>query len=279
VNTSKGNWFSGRKPGAPGGNEKALGLALALGVAFLVAGAAIQAAGPEDKPVLKPGPISGKTVYLDQARNYPFCEFEVVMGKPPNLTVQIYNTTGQEKCLPDQFDKIDATALAKKLGVVAVVKNPTRFWLMDRLWSYGAGETHDFDGIKATWMAKLVPKGAMLGEHGKPFPPYTPMTPSRHSKYEWLKGSEVYLLRDPNGKVWIMQAYTNLVDKSLTMADLPNLGSKLKLPPGWKYEVKTLDRNLTYVPPAPGYVAHAISDELQNIYQGCGFDKACNYIP
>ncbi len=70
------------------------------------------------------------------------------------------------------------------------------------------------------------------------------MTPSRHSKYEWLKGSQVYLLRDPDGKVWIMQAYTNLVDKGLTLADLPKLDSKLKLPSGWKYEVKTLDKRL-----------------------------------
>jgi hypothetical protein len=117
------------------------------------------------------------------------------------------------------------------------------------------------------------------GAHGKPFSAYTPMAPSRHSKYEWLQGSQVYLLRDPNGRVWIMQAYTKLVDKTLTLADLPKLDSKLKLPPGWKYEVKTLDRNLTYVPPAPGYVAHAVADDLQNVYQGCGFDDACNYIP
>ncbi len=77
-----------------------------------------------------------------------------------------------------------------------------------------------------------------------------------------------------------MQAYTNLVDKSLTQADLPRLGSKLKSPAGWKYEVKTVDRDLTYIPPAStGYLTHALADELQNVYQGCGFDDACNYVP
>lgn len=50
-------------------------------------------------------------------------------------------------------------------------------------------------------------------------------------------------------------------------------------PPGWEYKVKTLDRELTYEPVAPGYTAYFISDDLQNGYQGCGFDNACNYVP
>jgi len=48
---------------------------------------------------------------------------------------------------------------------------------------------------------------------------------------------------------------------------------------GWKYEVKTLDKDLTLVPPPPDYLAHAVSDELQNIYAGCDFGATCNYIP
>ena len=64
-----------------------------------------------------------------------------------------------------------------------------------------------------------------------------------------------------------MQAYTNLVDNNLTEAGLPKLSSKLKLPPGWKYEAKTLDRDFTYIPPAStGHLTHAVSDVLQNVY-------------
>ena len=230
--------------------------------------------------VLSPGPIAGKTVYLDQARGYPFCEFEVIMGVPPDLTVQIYNTSGQEECWPTKFDPIDPKALAQKLGVIAVVKNPRRYWLPDRLWSYDAGETYDFDGVKATWMAKLDLKTGAVQEHGKPFPSYQEGVISRRSKYEWLKGSQVYLLRSPDAHTWIMQAYTDLVDKTLTQAELPNLGQKLTLPPGWKFEVKTLERDLTLVPPAKtGYLAHAVSDNFQNIYAGCDFEDTCNYIP
>jgi hypothetical protein len=27
------------------------------------------------------------------------------------------------------------------------------------------------------------------------------------------------------------------------------------------------------------YAAHAVSDDFENVHQGCGFDDACNYIP
>jgi hypothetical protein len=52
------------------------------------------------------------------------------------------------------------------------------------------------------------------------------------------------------------------------------------LPPGWKFETKTIDKDLTYIPSeSTGYRTQAVSDDLQNFYQGCGFDDACNYIP
>lgn len=230
---------------------------------------------------LKPGPIAGKTVRLDKARGYPFCEFEVVMGQPPSLGVQVYSTAGQSPCLPGQIDPVDAKALAEKLNVDAVVKIPTHYLLMDSLWLYGVGETRDFDGTKATWMAKLQMEKGAIEQHKKdPSVAYQPSVAARNLKFVWKKGSQVYLLRDPGGKVWIMQAYSALIDKSLTAADLPKLGSRLKLPPGWKYEVKKLDRELAFAPPAStGYLTHAIADDLENIYRGCGFDTACNYTP
>jgi hypothetical protein len=253
-----------------GGDVRALGLAVVLSLAPLVTFAGD----------LKPGPNTGNTVYLENARDYAFCEFEVVTGAPPAVVVEVYNTSGQVPCLPAQFGPIDAKALAQELGTAMVAKNPTRFWLMDEIWVYDVGETHDFDGVKATWMAKIEAKANPFAEEGKPFPSYKQNAIARNSKFLWKKGSEVYLLKDPDGRTWIMQAYTNLVDRTLTSADLPKLGSKLKLPAGWTYEAKTLDRDFTYIPSAStGHITHAVADDLQNMYQGCGFDDACSYIP
>ena len=81
-------WFTRKKPGPNAAGLKALGLACALCSVFLFGLAYGQGPGAEGRSVLSPGPIAGKTVYLKKARGYAFCEFEVVMGTPPNLVVQ-----------------------------------------------------------------------------------------------------------------------------------------------------------------------------------------------
>src|SRR6266705_6184316 len=110
-----------------------------------------QAQAREGKSVLSPGPIKDKTVYLSNAHGYAFAEFEVIMGRPPHLVVQVYNTSGATDftdSVSAKFNAMDAKALAKQVGADVVVKNPRRWWLMNKMWLYGAGETHDFDGIK-----------------------------------------------------------------------------------------------------------------------------------
>jgi hypothetical protein len=53
--------------------------------------------------------------------------------------------SGASDCPPEKFDALDSKALAKKFHADAVFLNPRRFWMMDHLWSYDAGETYDFD--------------------------------------------------------------------------------------------------------------------------------------
>ena len=62
-----------------------------------------------------------------------------------------------------------------------------------------------------------------------------------------------------------MQAGSQVVDSSLTMASLAKLGDRLKLPLGWKYRVRTLDKDLVF-DLGKGTVVHAVSDDLRNIY-------------
>jgi hypothetical protein len=122
-------------------NLAALWLA-SISCSVLVAAASAQTS--EAKSALSPGPIKRKTIYVDKGRGYPFAEFEVVIRRPPNLAVQIYNTSGVTDftdSVNDKFNAMDAGALAKQLGADGVVKNPRRYWMMDRLWSYGAGQT------------------------------------------------------------------------------------------------------------------------------------------
>jgi hypothetical protein len=220
--------------------------------------------------------IPGKDLHVADMRDMPFCEIEVATGRPPDIRVQFNNTTGAGNCPPDKFDAIDARRLADQLRADRVVLNPRRHWMMDQAWLYNIGNTHDFDGVMATWMGSAALQD-FLAAAGKP---YTPFQTSRASKYLYEKGKPVYLLIPPGGSgVYVMQSYTDHVEKGLTAAQLPDLGRTLTLPAGWTYQVKTLGQDLTVAPPPPGYTAHSLVDNFLNVYAGCGFDTACSYVP
>jgi len=76
-----------------------------------------------------------------------------------------------------------------------------------------------------------------------------------------------------------MQSYATEVDKDLSFDQLSNLASKLSLPEGFKFEVKTLTKDLTIDPRKADGLAHIVRDNLHDVYEGCGFDAACNYTP
>jgi hypothetical protein len=114
-------------------------------------------------------------------------------------------------------------------------------------------------------MATLPLQGALakLGAHGsKRFPSYKAAEIQRTSKYLFNNGSMVYLIRQPDGKTWIMQAYAKVVDPTLNLNALSGLGLK-NLPAGWKFEAKTLDQDLTVSLPADkGHLAHVLRTKL-----------------
>ena len=229
---------------------------------------------------LKPGVIAGKQVYISKARNYAYCEIAPVVGTQPKVVAQFYNTTGASNCPLDKFVAIDTKKLAADLKADMVYINPTpqtarRHWVMDKLWVYRAGETVDFYGVKATWVAAMSPENMKAGIKGD----YTPMQIHRETQYLYAKGSKVFLIRTPRGKTYVMQSYATEVDTSLTFNQLPQLKSKLNLPQGWKFEVKELTKDLTVDPRKAKGVAHIIRDDLHNVYEGCSFDAACNYVP
>lgn len=217
-------------------------------------------------------------------RDYAYCEFAPVVETPQGIFAQFYNTTGTAGptggCPPEAFAKIDAKALGKKLGTKVVYINPTpqtarRHWVMDELWVFVIGETVDFDGVAATWAASMSPNLMISLLTGA----YHSGVIHRQSKYLYKKGSQIFVLRDANKKAWVMQSYATEVDKSLTLAQLPQLGSKLKLPPGWTFEVKTLAEDLTIDPRKSLGLAHIVRDDLHNVYEGCGFDETCSFVP
>jgi hypothetical protein len=216
-----------------------------------------------------------KSAYLEKARGYGQCEIFLMKGQPGKYAAQVYNTTPLNDCPPSKFDPIDPKVLAKNSQSDLAWKNPRRYWMMDHLTVALVGEPREFDGLKFNFVASMqMPPNFKPGEGQAGFA-FQPTQIRRVTKYEYLKGNPVFLLLSPDGHTWVMQTYTTHTDRTLTQADLPNLSSRLKLPAGWQFKVKTLDRDLIINTTG---LAHIVPDNLENMYQGC-FDTVCNFIP
>jgi hypothetical protein len=81
---------------------------------------------------------------------------------------------------------------------------------------------------------------------------YEPFETNRASKYLYEMGKPVYLLTPPDRQgVFVVRSWSDHVDKTMTEAKLPELGTILSLPKGWTFSVKTLDQDLTIAPQPP----------------------------
>ena len=223
--------------------------------------------------------IPGKTLKA-KGPNYHFCEVAPIMGtSKENAVANFYNPTGIDNCTAEDFAEIVAQKekIIKETGAIDVFLNPSRYWTWDEFSIDEVGDERMFGSVKMVWMA-VVPTATMKKAVGKGS--YHPAQIYRKNKFLYKKGNRVYLLDMPDGKVLVMQSWTPFVNKGETADNLKDLGSQFKkLPPGWKFRTKVLDRDLTIAPPAPSHLGWVTMDEFKNTYQGCGYDAACNFVP
>jgi hypothetical protein len=145
--------------------------------------------------------------------------------------------------------------------MMAVLNGPRHF-VMDAIGAAGdtaSGATVEAGGLKLT--ARATIKLRLMNMRTKP---YRERAVDRETRYVFRAGRPVFLLVRPDGARYAMQSYTEMTDKSLSYADLPALGSRLKLPAGWRYETMTPDADL--VLGAQGK-ATIVQDDLDDTYQ------------
>ena len=216
--------------------------------------------------------------HLRDLNGYRYMEFFLVGSEPVDGKIMgtCYNTTGRNTTPADPKDscpealvkKLDPAELAQKYHVPRVYINPPRQWLLDSIDIPGGAE-RDFGGIKARWCAVMaMPKGE--------WKPYTSTTIERKSKFGFNKGQTVYLLDDPEGNTWIMKSFTQAVNPQNTYANLSTIGSRMKMPAGWKLRTTVLDRELILLPESG--VARILRDDLDSVYDLTGKGYS-NYLP
>ena len=94
--------------------------------------------------------------------------------------------------------------------------------------------------------------------------PYTVNRVNRKALFTFDAGRPVFELADPYGRRWVMQTWSQAVDKALSLDDLPGLASRLKLPGGWAYESRTLTSPLLVDTRA--HEAQVTQDDFANSY-------------
>ena len=182
----------------------------------------------------------------------------VRMGEAgPEATV--YNSFPLNDCPAELWDVLDAGAIARANGATAALLNGPRYWLMSHI-GKRAGEpqpTRNFGGIE------MIEQATVQLSSSNPVP-YSVNKVDRRAVFTFAAGRPVFELVDAGGRRWVMQTMSQVVDKTLSMADLPGLGSRLRLPDGWRYENRTLTEPL--VVDTTQTVAHVLQDDLTNTY-------------
>jgi hypothetical protein len=82
--------------------------------------------------------------------------------------------------------------------------------------------------------------------------------------YTFNGGQPIYELIDPDKNVYVMQSYAQIVDKNLSINELPALAHILSLPAGWRYRERTPRHSVQLI--ATG-IAHVINDNFADSYQ------------
>lgn len=200
----------------------------------------------------------------EDLRDVRYCEVIPVFKDGTTLHVEVYNTLGLNECPAEAWEKLDAEKMAEQYGAKLVKLNGPRHWVINKLVGKGAtsnGKVADFGGIQMALRATLETK-VWQGSVGDKL--YTPNEVHRTTVFTYRAGNMVYELTAPNGDVYRMQSYAQIIDPKLTIADLETLGSRLKLPQGWTYRARTLDADVELK--ADG-LAYVINDDFYNAYQ------------
>lgn len=198
-----------------------------------------------------PRPV--EPVRLTDIRGMKFCEFLLIFDD----RVDIYNTSNAEGCPEEEWQAADPASIAAAHGATTAQLNGPHYWVMDEQ-IVGLGEIRTFGGIAAGYAATL-PLSALGSGIGAD--PYKPYISAKDQTMVFEAGKPVYELVDPEGNVYIMNAYGDEVQNG----DPANLVGQLTPAEGWSFRVRTPNETLTIEGSSDSPV-HMVGDDLHQYY-------------
>lgn len=198
----------------------------------------------------------------DGLRGVRYCEVLLLTNDAGNFRADVWNTLGMNDCPQADWEALDAEAIGTERGALAAILNGPRYWTLDSITSdIRAGAAETTFGALGMFRAAVIDFGPDLPSQT----PYTERSIVRETVFGFDADTEVYELVTPEGTTYVMQAYSQMKDPTLTANVLPDLGGRLDLPEGWAYRIRTLTEPLELL--STNGVATVLQDELQNTYQ------------
>jgi hypothetical protein len=237
-------------------------------------------ASPAEPAVMADG-AGAKSKRVDDLHRVRYIELFLALPKMKagSPVAAVYNTTWIPTGVPASRDTapqawvegLDFEKMKSEFGVKGASLNGPKLWMLD--WcEVENGVERVFNGVKVPWVAEVAVTG-----HAEA-PTYKPFTIDRKSSLGWNKGTTALLLDDTEGNTWIMKGFEVGLKPKYTFEEFVAAGqSQFKqLPPGWKFRVKKLEKDLIEKP--EGGVATIMRDEFSNVYDKTGPGMS-NYKP
>ncbi len=194
-------------------------------------------------------------------RGLRYCEVLLVTIEAGSATADVYNSYPLNDCPAEQWQQLDATAIAAQEDAVLAMLNGPRYWLMNRVEKAASDDqiTKSFGSIEMVRRATVE-----VGDIRAAAVPYTPHAVDRKTVFTFDAGMEVYELTAADRTVYVMQTYSQQNDPTLQETDLADIGARLTLPPGWTFSSRVLTEPLAVSTlDAPALV---LQDDLGNSY-------------
>lgn len=169
----------------------------------------------------------------------------------------------------ERFCSLSAEALKKEYGSDGVFFNGPRRFVANSFtaMAFDNGKKRVIDTIPLLKYGTFEVPSFNEFVSGPPVA-YKVLVSKRNNTFTFNAGETVHELVTPEGAVYTMFSISLKADPKNTIENLPTLGERLKLPTGWKYRTRKLDKDLTLTSSYDANPPNTIVlDQLEGNYQ------------
>jgi hypothetical protein len=198
---------------------------------------------------------------ISDVRGVRYGEVIAAFLRDGRFEAEVFGTQFLNDCPQEQWDGLDAAAIAEEMGAAMVKLNGPRNWTLDGM----GAKVNAREPVLREFNGLLMRRLAVIDLGDRPTTaPYTDVHVDRGAVFFFDAGKPVYELVDPAGAAYVMQALCVGVDPDMTESSLANLGDRLDMPEGWTYRTRILDEEL--VVDTTATIATVLQDEFENSY-------------